>query len=143
MPNWEELDKEDIFEAAEREMEKDYPWYKPKRKDTRAQNEYANQKIESRNNEKQGLIDAMSNDCLESWDYKKSEAAYAATNRAKICVTACERCGSSNHLHRHHPNYNKPLFVIGLCRKCHIKEHVKLRAQKKLVLKDVGSAAKV
>jgi hypothetical protein len=33
----------------------------------------------------------------------------------------CEKCSSSKNLVRHHPDYNKPLEIITLCRKCHAK----------------------
>ena len=31
----------------------------------------------------------------------------------------CFKCGSTEHLERHHPDYSKPLEVITLCRNCH------------------------
>ena len=35
----------------------------------------------------------------------------------------CEICGSNENLERHHPNYNKPLIIITLCKSCHTKIH--------------------
>lgn len=37
----------------------------------------------------------------------------------------CEKCNGKNKLQRHHPDYSKPLYIITLCRNCHIKEHYK------------------
>lgn len=34
-------------------------------------------------------------------------------------ISQCAECGSKTNLHRHHPDYNKPMEVIILCRKCH------------------------
>ncbi len=31
----------------------------------------------------------------------------------------CQKCGSIEHLERHHPNYEKPLDIITLCKPCH------------------------
>jgi hypothetical protein len=36
---------------------------------------------------------------------------------------ACEDCGASGLLHRHHPDYDKPLNVVTLCVKCHETAH--------------------
>ena len=49
--------------------------------------------------------------------------------RAQKAIEAirCERCPSTENLHRHHPNYDDPLNVIVLCRPCHDAEHVRLR----------------
>ncbi len=38
----------------------------------------------------------------------------------------CERCGSEpppRHLHAHHDDYSKPLYVEWLCARCHDSEH--------------------
>jgi hypothetical protein len=37
----------------------------------------------------------------------------------------CSICGSQKNLQRHHPDYNKPLEVIILCRDCHYDKHWK------------------
>jgi hypothetical protein len=36
----------------------------------------------------------------------------------------CERCGSTNEITRHHISYKPNRWII-LCKKCHLKEHVK------------------
>lgn len=38
----------------------------------------------------------------------------------------CERCKMNIKLEGHHTDYSKPLQVMWLCRKCHLKEHNKL-----------------
>lgn len=40
---------------------------------------------------------------------------------------ACRDCGAEK-VQAHHPDYSKPLDVIWLCRRCHVAEHVRLRA---------------
>ena len=40
-----------------------------------------------------------------------------------IAMKECEKCGSVERLHRHHPDYSKPLVVQILCYDCHLKEH--------------------
>lgn len=36
----------------------------------------------------------------------------------------CLFCGSTKNLERHHPDYDKPLEVITMCRRCHKKIHI-------------------
>lgn len=43
----------------------------------------------------------------------------------------CKHCGSSTELIRHHPDYDKPLEIITLCKSCHINLHLKLKPFKK------------
>jgi len=37
----------------------------------------------------------------------------------------CVNCGKQCHLHGHHEDYSKPLFVEWLCPVCHNKRHIK------------------
>lgn len=37
----------------------------------------------------------------------------------------CEICKSTNKLEKHHWDYNKPLFVVTLCKECHEIQHIK------------------
>lgn len=50
-----------------------------------------------------------------------------AAHSGKIPIkTACEHCGAKVKLHKHHPDYTKPLEVVFLCPSCHGKAHWKL-----------------
>lgn len=42
--------------------------------------------------------------------------------RGKLSKEPCMKCGSM-FSQMHHPDYDKPLFVQWLCRKCHMDEH--------------------
>ena len=53
---------------------------------------------------------------------KKIKARNTAKYK-KTLNTFCEHCGKAKNLERHHPDYNKPLEIITLCRKCHRKLH--------------------
>lgn len=57
---------------------------------------------------------------------------HIARNRAfrKIKdLKECEDCGSESNLVRHHPDYNQPLKVKILCKKCHRNWHLKNKAK--------------
>ena len=46
------------------------------------------------------------------------KANYAIPLDSKCCI-----CGRTENLERHHPDYNKPLNVITVCRSCHVLLH--------------------
>lgn len=46
----------------------------------------------------------------------------------------CEKCGATGKLHRHHPDYSKPLDVVVLCRACHQAEHPRPAAEKQATI---------
>jgi len=56
---------------------------------------------------------------------KKVKATLAA--RYVSIGDSCINCGSIKHLEKHHPNYSKPLEIITLCKKCHVKHHLELK----------------
>lgn len=54
--------------------------------------------------------------------------------RGKIIKTACIKCGDENS-QMHHPDYDKPIEVIWLCR----KHHLELHAEKSEILPFLGT----
>ena len=53
---------------------------------------------------------------------KKKYARRLADGNA---LTACAKCGRTENLERHHPNYDKPKEVLILCQECHKNLHKK------------------
>jgi hypothetical protein len=49
---------------------------------------------------------------------------YALSRGEVIKPEHCEKCDSTN-IEAHHPDYDKPLEVIWLCRQHHVEEHKK------------------
>lgn len=50
-------------------------------------------------------------------------------SRKFIPIQPCEVCGSTHRIHRHHPDYDKPLEVMFLCPKHHQIWHSKYKAK--------------
>lgn len=48
--------------------------------------------------------------------------AHVYLKRGKITKEPCLSCGDINS-QMHHPDYNKPLLITWLCRKCHLTLH--------------------
>ncbi len=40
---------------------------------------------------------------------------------------SCTRCGSTENLERHHPDYSQPLNIVTLCPQCHVNTHIENR----------------
>lgn len=61
-------------------------------------------------------------------DSRKRANARAYINvyvkRGKVIKLPCEACGEVNS-EKHHEDYDKPLDVRWLCRKCHLEHHAK------------------
>jgi hypothetical protein len=55
-------------------------------------------------------------------DIKKIRARGATRNLDR--PTCCSQCKKEGKVDGHHPDYDKPLSVIWLCRSCHMLEHV-------------------
>lgn len=58
---------------------------------------------------------------------QRDRARGMAKSQISLKGKACEACGATGALHRHHPDYSKPLEVKILCPACHTKEHAKGR----------------
>jgi len=56
----------------------------------------------------------------------KFKARDKARKKIKINNQICENCKLEKAKHRHHIDYNEPLNVVLLCRKCHREIHKKL-----------------
>lgn len=54
---------------------------------------------------------------------REKTKAHAIAQKVDLADKSCEGCGSNTKLHRHHPDYSKPLFVRILCQSCHVQEH--------------------
>lgn len=52
-------------------------------------------------------------------DYAQGAFNHAVQTRKIKRVRICSKCGREGLIEGHHPNYNKPLEVLWLCRKCH------------------------
>jgi hypothetical protein len=55
--------------------------------------------------------------------HRARQALQAAVKAGRIVKGPCARCGSSERVHGHHPDYARPLEVTWLCPPCHRKEH--------------------
>ena len=60
---------------------------------------------------------------INNWDEKLKQSAHSKIkyliNTGKVIKTACESCGSTLFVEAHHADYNKPLEIKWLCKKCH------------------------
>ena len=52
-------------------------------------------------------------------NYRYKDRANSIAKRLVPLKEACEICGGTEHLQRHHKDYGKPLEVLTLCRICH------------------------
>lgn len=53
----------------------------------------------------------------------QQQAQLAARQNVSVEGKACEECGATGKLHRHHDDYSKPLEVVILCPACHRRRH--------------------
>jgi hypothetical protein len=68
--------------------------------------------------------------CTTSKKDLKKGAARARRQYNVSLKSNCESCGASGKLEGHHPDYDKPLEVITLCKSCHELLHSKLNKEK-------------
>jgi len=54
---------------------------------------------------------------------KEASAETLAGINISLKGKSCQQCGTVTNLHRHHPDYSKPLEVVILCVKCHNRLH--------------------
>jgi len=80
--------------------------------------------------------DNICNKCLRT--VKRREYRYAkdvasrqimsiALRSGHLIKQPCEECGQVSSVDGHHPDYEKPLDVIWLCKVHHAREHARLR----------------
>jgi len=53
---------------------------------------------------------------------EKYEAQQLANHQIPL-DSSCLRCGSTEYLERHHPDYDQPLWILTLCHSCHLLIH--------------------
>jgi len=120
--------RENIVEERKKKREQ---YYKHKGKRTeyvRAYRKANRKKINNRYkkyyNRKKELISKKSK---KYWASHKKEAyaySFAKRNKDKLMKPKCEVCQSDNDLQMHHPDYDKPEWVITLCRTHHKEIHM-------------------
>jgi hypothetical protein len=62
--------------------------------------------------------------------------ARSAANQANFSPRPCAHCGAEP-AEKHHPDYNKPLEVVWLCRRCHQRLHDALRHNSRATSREV------
>ena len=60
---------------------------------------------------------------------RKKPQAWNAAQSIPLPKT-CGRCGERGRIHRHHPDYAKPLVVQFLCARCHALTHREMASYK-------------
>jgi hypothetical protein len=62
----------------------------------------------------------------QRWKLQVRAIARSPWARARLRQKPCRHCGESR-TERHHSDYARPLYVIWLCRPCHLKLHANKR----------------
>lgn len=67
---------------------------------------------------------------------RAAQLAVAKALKSGVLVrqSACERCGGTNRVQGHHPDYSEPLRVEWLCIACHVVETRKSNAARPICL---------
>lgn len=55
--------------------------------------------------------------------YKAYNKVQTAIRNGSLIKKPCERCGNEK-VHAHHEDYSKPIDILWLCAKCHVKHHL-------------------
>ena len=64
-------------------------------------------------------------------EHPEKDKAHHNASRDIPLKPKCERCGSTENLERHHPNYSKPNIVITVCALCQKAIHGELLKEEK------------
>lgn len=73
---------------------------------------------------------SVCDDCKRKKATAQSKVQYALKHGTLQRKDICESCKINPALHLHHPDYNKPLEVISLCRRCHFWTHSNMERQR-------------
>jgi hypothetical protein len=61
----------------------------------------------------------------ERYEERNPEKIAAQRQAQRIPLASqCKQCGGTETLHRHHPDYSKPLEIVTLCSGCHGRAHL-------------------
>jgi hypothetical protein len=73
----------------------------------------------------------------QRWKQSVRAMARGYSRRGRLRQKPCRHCGESR-TERHHPDYARPLYVIWLCRPCHLKLHANKRRRARHHVKQAG-----
>lgn len=72
----------------------------------------------------------LKNELCKRWRKEKNHIHNYVT-RKLTNPHICEKCSSDFHVQGHHEDYSKPLDVIWLCSKCHMKRYREIREEQR------------
>ncbi len=68
--------------------------------------------------------DAAKRTIAKNANAAKSRAYYKKQKHKLVIPDQCQRCDDRSGIEAHHEDYNKPMDVIYLCKRCHTDEHM-------------------
>ena len=83
-------------------------------------------KVDSNNHRYANIEKVREYDRNRGFRGTKGKIYLMSKQKTKI-LYKCIFCGSNENLENHHPDYNKPSFLVTLCRKCHRNTHSIIR----------------